>query len=185
MSDIVQKRPPLYTIYSNIVCVFLQKIPLIKQIFHRKIGEKELRILVVIVRRKSSRFGAERLFGSVFPKLDYICAEDFAVINDPRAVVIVEDCAEEADVKSALCVIADGDGGFCTFPDGIRLVTCGVNPKNTVSFTSRSENSITLSLNRAIRTENGVTEPFEYPAKLLRGFSEYDYMAAFAASLFQ
>lgn len=184
MSDIVQKRPPLYTIYRDIVCGFLQKIPLIKQIFRRKIGEKELRILVVIVRRKSSRFGAERLFGSVFPKLDYICAEGFAVINDPRAVVIVEEYAE-ADVKSALCVIADGDGGFCTFPDGIRLVTCGVNPKNTVSFTSRSENSITLSLNRAIRTENGVTEPLEYPAKLLRGFSEYDYMVAFAASLFQ
>ena len=139
-------------------------------------------ILVIIVKKNTSRRGAEGLFGGVFPKRGYICAENFAVINDPRAVVIVENGAD-AEIKAALCVIADGDG-FCAFPDGIRLVTCGVNPKNTVSFTSRSENSITLSLNRAIHTENGVIEPLEYPAKLLRGYSEFDYMAAFAASLF-
>lgn len=137
--------------------------------------------MLVIVRGKSSRNGAEKLFGSVFPKQNYVCAEDFAVINDPNVVVIVDGGAN-AEIKSARCVIADGDG-FCAFPDGISLVTCGVNPKNTVSFTSRSENSITLSLNRAIHTKNGITEPLEYPARLLRGYSEFDYMAAFAASL--
>lgn len=137
---------------------------------------------MIIVRGKSSRNGAERLFGSVFPRQDYAVAEDFAVVNDPNAVVIIEDGAN-AEIKAAHCVIADG-GGFCAFPDGIPLVTCGANPKNTVSFTSRSENIITLSLNRAVHTKNGITEPLEYPAKLLRGFSEFEYMAAFAASLF-
>lgn len=167
-----------------IFCKIFNKIPLIKQKKHRKIGEKELRFMVFIVGGKSSRKGAETLFGSVFPKLDYISAENFAVVNDPNTAVIVEDGAD-AEIKAALCVIADGDSGFCAFPDGIPLITCGVNPKNTVSFTSRSENIITLSLNRAIHTKNGITEPLEYPVKYLRGFSEFDYMAAFAASLLQ
>lgn len=139
--------------------------------------------LVVIVKKNTSRRGAEGLFGGVFPKRGYICAENFAVINEPRAVIIVENGAD-AEIQAALCVIADGDG-FCTFPDGIPLVTCGINQKNTVSFTSHSESGITLSLNRAIHTENGIIEPLEYPAKLLRGYSEFDYMAAFAASLFR
>lgn len=125
---------------------------------------------------------AEKLFGQIFPPQDFVIAQNHAVINAPNAAVIVESPAL-AEIKAALGIIADEDGCFGEFPRGVQLITCGVNPKSTVSFTSRSNDKITLSLNRAIRSKNGITEPLELPADFLDGLGEFDYMAAFAASL--
>ncbi len=140
--------------------------------------------MVIIVGKKAekSRLKAEKLFGRIFPEQELVVALNHAVINAPSAAVIVEKnaCAE---IKSALGIIADEDGCFRDFPRGVQLITCGVNPKNTVSFTSRSNDKITLSLNRAIHTKNGIAEPFELPTDFLDGLTEFDYMAAFAASL--
>ena len=131
---------------------------------------------------EKSRSKAGKLFGRIFPEEEFVVAQKRAVINSPSAVVIVEKNAS-AEIKSALGIIADEDGCFGEFPRGVQLITCGVNPKNTVSFTSRSNDKITLSLNRSIRTKNGIVQPLELPADYLDGLSEFDYMAAFAASL--
>lgn len=140
--------------------------------------------MVIIVGKdaEKSRCKAGKLFGQVFPKQDFVVAEKRAVINAPSAAVIVEKNAA-AEIKSALGIIADEDGCFGEFPRGVQLITCGVNPKNTVSFTSRSTDKITLSLNRAIRAKTGIAEPLELPADFVDGLTEFDYMAAFAASL--
>ena len=140
--------------------------------------------MVIIVGKdaEKSRCKAEKLFGQIFPEQDFVVAQKRAVINAPSAVVIVESSAT-ADIKAALGIIADEDGCFGNFPRGVQLITCGVNPKNTVSFTSLSADKITLSLNRAIRAKNGIAEPLELPADVVDGLNEFDYMSAFAASL--
>ena len=95
--------------------------------------------MVIIVGKKAgkSRLKTEKLFGRIFPEQELVVALNHAVINAPSAAVIVEKnaCAE---IKSALGIIADEDGCFRDFPRGVQLITSGVNPKNTVSFTSRS-----------------------------------------------
>lgn len=140
--------------------------------------------MVIIVGENSekSRCKAEKLFGGIFPEREIVVTEKCAVINAPSGVVILEKNAA-VEIKAALGIIADEDGCFGEFPRGVQLITCGINPKNTVSFTSRSNDKITLSLNRSIRTKNGIAQPLELPADLVDGLTEFDYMAAFAASL--
>lgn len=122
------------------------------------------------------------LFGKIFPENDYITAENHTEINSADAVVIVD---KTADVKitAALAIIVEGDDHFHDFQRGIQLITCGSGHKNTVSITSRTDDKIAVSLNRAIRSKNGIIEPLELPVDFIGGFSEYDYMSAFAASL--
>lgn len=105
-----------------------------------------------------------------------------AVIDCADAVVIIGRSGT-ADIHSALGVIVDGERFSGELPKGVQLITCGVSPKNTVSVTSRSDDKITLSLNRTIRTSRGITEPLEQPFDTMPGDDEYDMMAAFAARL--
>lgn len=120
--------------------------------------------------------------------IPYIKAESGAVINCPAAAVVIGRGAE-AEIVSALAVIVDGDSDFeirIEIPRGVQLIACGLSQKNTVSVSSRTEEKITLSLNRAVRGEYQLTEPLELPHEikaLPNGISEFDIMAAFAAEL--
>lgn len=103
-----------------------------------------------------------------------------AEVNCENAVIIAGKNADFA-VKSALAVIVD-EGVSGELSRGVQLITCGVSPKNTVSVTSRTDEKITLSLNRSIKTRGGVIEPLEKPV-LKEHFSEFDLMAAFCAKM--
>lgn len=110
-------------------------------------------------------------------------AADRADIDCENAAVIVGKKAR-LNVKNALGVIVDGESFSGKMTSGVQLITCGISPKNTVSVTSRTDDKLTLSLNRTIRTANGVCEPLELPVTLSENSrSEYDIMAAFAARL--
>lgn len=109
-------------------------------------------------------------------------AKDFAKVNCENAVVIIGKNAR-AEVTSALGVIVDGDEPSADIPRFVQLIACGISPKNTVSVTSRTPEKITLSLNRSVRTANGVCEPLELPVPDDEIVSEYDLMAAFAAKI--
>lgn len=126
----------------------------------------------------------KRAFGGCFEDFfpgEFVAAENSAVINAPQSVVIMQNGAE-ADVRAALAVVVDDDS-IRNFPRGIQLITCGISSKNTISVTSRADDKITLSLNRAVHGKSGLIEPLEQPVERIGGFSEYDYMAAFAAEL--
>ena len=103
---------------------------------------------------------------------------------DEAAVIVGRD--GDVSVRCALGVIVDGERFSGSLPRGVQLITCGISPKNTVSVTSRTDDKITLSLNRTIRTQNGVCEPLEQPVNLINAVTadeEYDIMAAFASKL--
>ncbi len=115
--------------------------------------------------------------------------KEFSVIKTNDAEI---DCGEAAvivgkngvaNVRCALGVIVDGERFSGEMPRGVQLITCGISPKNTVCVTSRTDEKITLSLNRTIRTQNGVCEPLELPVDAVGADEEYDVMAAFAARL--
>lgn len=114
--------------------------------------------------------------------LKVIKTQKNAEIDCDEAVVIVGRDGE-ARVRSALGVIVDGERFSGRLPRGIQLITCGISPKNTVCVTSRTDEKITLSLNRTIRTQSGICEPLEQPVDAVAGDDEYDIMAAFAAKL--
>lgn len=107
-----------------------------------------------------------------------------AEIDCGEAAVIAGRNAE-IKVKRALGVIVCGDSFEQKTPRGIQLISCGISSKETVSVTSRTEEKLTLSLNRSIRAKSGICEPLETPVDIPSGGAaeEYDIMAAFAARL--
>ena len=66
----------------------------------------------------------------------------------------------------------------------IKTVSCGMFGNETVILTSFTDTSACISLQRRVTTLNGKTvEPFEYPIKLQKSYSEYAIMAAFSILL--
>ncbi len=123
---------------------------------------------------------AAELYGRIFSDVEYIKLRSGAEINSPSSAVIIK--SGKAAIKNASGVITEENAVF-EFPRGVQLIVCGNGSKNTVSITSRTSDRITLALNRAIKTKSGICEPLELPVEMLNGFSEFDYMAAFAAML--
>lgn len=122
-----------------------------------------------------------------FPsELPVIAAGSVQVIDCPECAVIVTDGAEIPTIRRAAGVMINGDNGG-SFPaerlSGVQLITCGRCGKNTVSITSDSGDSVTLALNRAVTTLNGICEPMEYPVKRRNDTPEYLLMAEFAAAV--
>lgn len=115
---------------------------------------------------------------------------DFSVIKSPNlievncgnAAIILGENAN-ANIISALGVIVDGETFCGQIPRGIQLIDCGLSQKSTVFITSRTEDKITLSLSRSIRTASGVCDPLELPVPLPEGASDFDIMSAFAAKI--
>lgn len=122
------------------------------------------------------------LFGSVFPKCGTVTADLVKEVDAECAVILCDKCGE-VNIRNALGVIFNGDSPPPLLPDGIQLISCGICAKNTVSLSSRAADSITLSLNRSIQTENGICEPLELPVKADESANVYEYMAAFAAAV--
>ncbi len=123
---------------------------------------------------------AYELFGTAFPSYPFIAGCGKSVISAPECIAVLSG-GTEIEIKSALAVIFPSDAPFFGLPEGIQLISCGAGDKNAVSFSSRTTESITLSLNRAVRTVNGICEPLEYPVLMPVPIGEFDYMAAFAA----
>lgn len=60
---------------------------------------------------------------------------------------------------------------------GVRTVTCGFNTTATISFSSETEEQLTVSLNRSITALSGkVIEPLEIPIEK-ENFSNYSLMS--------
>lgn len=97
---------------------------------------------------------------------DMICADDVFVSSQECAVIFGREGRLRAE--HALGVIIDGDAQYDEphyISTGIQLITVGLGSKNTVSVSSRTSDTVTVSLNRSVKTLRGVCEPFELPIK--------------------
>ncbi|MBP1580552.1 MAG: hypothetical protein J6B57_10740 [Oscillospiraceae bacterium] len=114
-----------------------------------------------------------------------VYAEKVLSVDCPECAVLVWDGAEIPCVSRAAGVMINGDSAGA-FPaerlSGVQLITCGRGAKNTVSVTSDDGETLTLALNRAVATPEGVCEPMELPVRR-GGRSEYGCMAEFAAGV--
>lgn len=66
---------------------------------------------------------------------------------------------------------------------GAFAITCGISPTSTISFTSETEEKLTVSLNRSISALSGRTvQPLEIPIQK-SGFDNYTLMSFIALRL--
>ncbi len=98
------------------------------------------------------------------------------------ALVVGRNFSEDLrPVIGAVSGVIAGEEYKGSTPRGVQLITCGISHKNAVSVTSRTEERLTLSLNRSLRARSGVIEPLELPVPATT--DEYELMAAFAVKL--
>lgn len=109
-----------------------------------------------------------------------IAARDVGVVDCGECVAVV--CGEMPEIRRAAGVIVDGDAADIGGATGVQVITCGRCAKNTVSVTSDDGETLTLSLNRAVKTLCGVCEPLEQPVGR-NGRSDFQCMAQFAAEI--
>lgn len=113
-----------------------------------------------------------------------VYAERVSRVDSPDCAVII-DGADIPYISRAAGVMINSDSA-CELPAerlaGVQLITCGRGVRNTVSVTSDDGETLTLALNRAVRTAGGVCEPLELPVKRL-GRTDYACMAEFAAGV--
>lgn len=124
------------------------------------------------------------LSGEVFPRCEVVRTQHITEMSAQQSVVVAGEGAQLPEGFSALAVIVDADSDIdLSKLRGNAVITCGISGRNTVSVTSKTSDSITLSLNRAIHTLGGLCEPMELPMPLYEGYSDFDHMAAFAATV--
>lgn len=122
--------------------------------------------------------------GEMFPRCEVVRAHYITEISAQQSVVVAGEGAQLPEGLSALAVIVDADSDIdLSALHGNAVITCGISGRNTVSVTSKTSDSITLSLNRAIHTLCGLCEPMELPMPLCEGCSDFEHMAAFAATV--
>lgn len=110
-------------------------------------------------------------------------AQKVSRVDCAECAVIVCDGADIPHIVRAAGVMVNGDAASPTEHfGGIQLITCGRGVKNTVSVTSDDGETLTLALNRAVRTLYGVCEPMELPVQR-RGRSDFMCMAEFSAEI--
>ena len=64
----------------------------------------------------------------------------------------------------------------------LRTITCGVSPKDTITFSSKNEDEIVISLQRSIiNLKDESIEPLEIPFK--KDIADDDYMLMAYASI--
>lgn len=127
---------------------------------------------------------SELLSGEVFPRCEVVRAQHITEISARQSVVVAGEGAQLPEGLDVHAVIVDADADIDLYAlRGNAVITCGISGRNTVSVTSRTSDSITVSLNRAIHTLGGLCEPMELPLPLIERHSDFDYMAAFAAAV--
>lgn len=61
---------------------------------------------------------------------------------------------------------------------GINTITCGMASADTLTLSSVSESSVSVSLQREIKTlSNQTVEPAEFPIKITKNYSDYGILA--------
>lgn len=124
------------------------------------------------------------LNGGIFPCCDLVCADTVKEVCADDSVIVAGEGAQLPAHIEALAIVVDADSELDTLSlFGNAVITCGIGSRNTVSVTSKTTDMITLSLNRAIHTQQGLCEPMELPVPRLDGCSDFDHMAAFAVAV--
>ncbi len=129
--------------------------------------------------------GASELFGGIFPECPEVAVDGNGSVRAGDGVIIfAENCHYAPEGTKALAAVINGDTSFdASNLKETQIITCGIGAKNTISVTSRTADSMTLSLNRSLQTLKGICEPQELPIKTPSDAVPYDYMSAYAASL--
>ncbi len=96
---------------------------------------------------------------------------DYKRVRHQKFSYVIANSESDIQMDSLLC---------CALP----VITCGCSAMDTFSYTSLTDDFLTVSLNRKLITLSGKSvQPFEIPRPIAEGESVYDVMTLVAVSL--
>lgn len=117
------------------------------------------------------------VFDCTHPKL---IGTDQPVVVAKRGAVLPEDLPKDC---TAIVNSDDPNQLASAVRNGAFAIDCGISPTSTVSFTSESDETLVISLNRSLRALSGrEIQPLELPMKR-RGTDSYTLMSFTALRL--
>ena len=153
-------------------------------IFSGRKNEKEKEIIEILTKHGGDYISDKEVYSSS-GKFTVISEYKKAEINIKKGIAIIIDESDrfsdlnlgngiigicESTNKSALCVFEKNK---------IPIISCGNNPKNTITFSSLNDDNILLSLQRTVRGINSAkTEPCELNIKLSKKYQPFSVMAS-------
>ncbi len=127
-------------------------------------------------------------FGEGEP-INIILADDIDKMNFENSVVVLGEISDYKRIRHQKFsyVIANSESDIqmdsllcCALP----VITCGCSAKDTFSYTSLTDDFLTVSLNRKLITLSGKSvQPFEIPRPITEGGSVYGVITLVAVSL--
>ncbi|MCH5323669.1 MAG: hypothetical protein J1E39_00505 [Eubacterium sp.] len=154
--------------------------------------ETDTKLSEYIAREMSKNYFVRYLRGTKLTEsgsgymLDILSTESLTHICCQSAVVILGEGVEPEfnELSGKLTFIADSLDtkqltalSRCNHP----VITCGTFEKDTVSYTSITEDSVTVSLNRKVTALSGRSvQPLEFPVRMTHGYEIYHCLAVTA-----
>lgn len=121
--------------------------------------------------------------------INIILAEDIDNMKSDNSVVVLGEISDYKRIRHQKLsyVIANPESDIqmesllcCSLP----VITCGCSAMDTFSYTSLTDDFLTVSLNRKLTTLSGKSvQPFEIPRPIGEGESVYSVMALVAVSV--
>lgn len=161
--------------------------------------------MVIIFSERKNKIEKEIIEILIKHSGDYISDKEVYSKNG-KFTVISEYKKTDINIKSGIAILVDESNRFDkqTFKNGIigicesqnksaltifekskiPIISCGSNPKNTVTFSSINDGNILLSLQRTIISLEGKeTFPCEFNIKLTKKYNPFSIMASASALL--
>ncbi len=116
--------------------------------------------------------------------LELILSDTLEEINSADTVLMLTKNADLSKLKhisDKVAVIVDSENNLHTSylsKFKINAVTCGLHSKDTVTFSSKTEDMVVVSLQRSLKAvDNAVIEPMEIPCKIKGEYDDYSILS--------
>ena len=102
---------------------------------------------------------------------------------ETECIIILKNNLKTEKIKNlnenSIVIINSGNKSHIEWMSGLDagVITCGMLAKDTMTFSSISENSAVISLQRSLPLKNTVIEPFEMPVTKHKDFDEYSMLS--------
>ncbi len=158
-------------------------------IFSSRKSEKENEIIEILTKFGGDYISDKKVYSSN-GKFTVISEYKNAEIDIKNGIAIIIDESDRfSDLKLGNGIIgiceSTNKSALCIFEKSkTPIISCGNNPKNTITFSSINNDSILLSLQRTITGINSdKTEPCEISIKLSQKYHPFSVMASAAVLL--
>ena len=133
---------------------------------------------------KALEISGDKLVFSGFDAHGLVCvfSKNLKEIRADGSIVLLNNCAGSIQISGERCCVLDGRNRSdltLAQKSGGEVITCGLSTRDTLTFSSYTEENCVVSLQRRLRRlDGGYAEPFELPFECQKSDDRYAILCA-------